>query len=138
MSKRASTVDRDVRTEKHPTPSPGVPLHEIPDEVTGVLSGPALAEARSRRKTDQRIAHIEKRLDEVKEDGKATASEVTEIRVAVGEMRGELRTVLSHIALGHQTEQVRIGSRAKVIIGIATALAAIASAAVTAGLAGCS
>lgn len=119
------------------TPAAGVDEFAV-EPATGVIDDPAeLAAARRRRPTDQRIAHIEKRLDEAVADGKTTADKVSQVAVAVGEMRGELRTVLSHIALGHTTEQVRIGSRAKVIVGVVgalcTAIGAIVAAVVSQG-----
>jgi len=119
------------------TPAAGIDEFAV-EPATGVIDDPAeLAAVRRKRPTDQRIAHIEKRIDEVAADGKATASALTEIRVSVGEMRGELRTALNHIALGHTTEQVRIGSRAKVIVGVVgavcTAVGAVVAAIVSQG-----
>src|SRR5690606_34929288 len=123
--------------------------HEIPDEVTGRYEGEELARMRARRPTDRRIAHIEKRLDEAVLDGKTTAKEVTEIRVSVGKVESavsglgeKLDTALDFIKLSqgeaHKTERARIGSRAKVIVGICTTIGAIAGVIATLVAGGCS
>ena len=114
------------------TPAAGVDEFSC-EPATGVIDDPyELAAARRRRPTDQRIAHIEKRLDEAVSDGKTTAREVNETRVIVGEMRGELRTALDHITATarehHATNRVRISSTAKTIGAVVTALGVIAAA----------
>jgi hypothetical protein len=114
------------------TPAAGVDEFAV-EPATGVIDDPdELAAARRRRPTDKRIAHIEKRLDEAVSDGKKTADAVGKVAEGVAEMRGELRTALNHIALGHATEQVRIGSRAKVIVGVVGAVCTAAGAIVAA------
>jgi len=127
--------DRDVLVHKHPRAEskPGVPV-EVEPEVTGQYEGEELARIRAKRPTHERLARMEAKHDRL-------AESVTGIDKTLAGMGGKLDTVLDFLKTDrdnhHTTERVRIGSRAKVIIGIATALAAIASAAVTAGLAGC-
>lgn len=65
------------------TPGP-ISWDEAP--VTGVHTGEALAEARARRPTDVRFAHIEGRLDETAKTANATA-------LAVAGMAGELKVL---------------------------------------------
>lgn len=132
---------RDEYVPKHPSPVAGVPEF-VAEPATGVVEGEALAAIRAKRPTDQRIAHIERRLDEAVADAKVTAREVTDIRIGVGELRAEVRTLAQHVVSalseGHKTERVRIGSRAKVIVGVASALGVIAGAVATVIAGGCS
>lgn len=126
---------------RHPTPPAGVDEFAY-EPATGVIDDPhELAAVRGRRRTDHRIAHIEKRLDEAVSDGKVTAKEVAETRVLVGTMSGKLDAALSHLETAtrehHATERVRISSTGKTIVGVLAALAGIASA-YLAGSAGCS
>ena len=117
---------------RHPTPAAGVDEFSY-EPATGVIDDPhELAAVRGRRRTDHRIAHIEKRLDEAVSDGKVTAKEVAETRVLVGTMSGKLDTALAHLEATsrehHATERARISSTAKTVGAIITALAAIVGA----------
>jgi hypothetical protein len=141
MKRAPSMPDRDVLVPKHPTPSPGVPAFEIPEEVTGQYEGEELARIRASRPTDKRMAHVEKRIDETRADLKTLARDVHAIAVSLGEMRGEVRTALGHVALVHKTqattEQVRIGTRGKVIVGVTGAVFAAIGVALAALAKGC-
>jgi uncharacterized coiled-coil protein SlyX len=120
------------------------PGYAIPDfvepEATGNYEGEELARIRARRKTDQRVAHLEKRLDEAVADSKALSETVTDLRIDVREMRAEVRTLIKHVETSiteaHNTERVRISSGAKTVAGIVAA-AGTALAAYLAGSAGC-
>lgn len=114
-------------TRRH-TPPAGIDEFAV-EPATGVIDDPTeLAVVRRRRPTPQRIAHIEKRLDEAVADGKKTADTLTKVAVDVGEMRGELRTALNHIALGHKTEQTRITAREKVLVALLGCVGVVAAA----------
>jgi hypothetical protein len=110
-----SDDDRALISRK--TPARGVEF--IPEEVTGVYEGEELARFRSRRPTDERIGRVEVKLD--RGDERLGALEQT-----VAKMDGKLDTVLDFIKSDrdntHQTERIRIGSRAKVIIAIVGAI----------------
>lgn len=84
---------------------------------------------------DERVTRLEDRHDEL-------ADQVSDVRVVVGEMNGKLDAVLGHLQRSlseqHQTERVRIGSRAKVIVGVVGALCTAAGAIVAAIASGCS
>ena len=130
MSRRRTPpggIDRDVYVDKHATPE------FIAEDVTGQYQGEELARFRARRPTDERIGRLEAKHDKLVET-------VGAVDKTVANMAGKLETFLETIAAdrlaAHQTERVRIGSRAKVIVGIATAVGAVAGA-IIAALAGC-
>ena len=129
---RGAVKDRDVYTPKHPTPVAGVPAF-VSEEATGRYDGDELRAIRSKRPTDERIARLEDKHDEL-------VATVTDVRVSIGAMSGKLDAFLGTISeerkQQHATEQVRIGSRAKVIVAIVGAISAAVAAAVTA-MTGC-
>lgn len=104
------------------TPARGVSAFDADEEITGVHEGAELARLRARRRTDERIARLEEKHDTL-------SAAVSDVRVTVGEMSGKLDTVLSHVIAAHQEqakiEHARISSRARVIVGVASALAAV-------------
>lgn len=108
---------------RKPTP---VPL-PVWDEVTG-------AHERARRSTDERIERLEDKHDSL-------VRVVSDVRVTMGEMSGKLDTVLSHVIASHQEqaklEHTRISSRARVWVGMFSALAAVGGALLAAALKGC-
>jgi hypothetical protein len=112
---------------------------EVEPEITGNYDGAELDEMRRKRPTDERIGRLEQKHDSL-------VRTVTDFRVdigsRVGEMSGKLDTVLAHVTASHReqqaTERVRIGSRAKVIVGVATAIGVIAGAVAAAVAGGCS
>jgi hypothetical protein len=131
MSKRAGSLgDRDRYVEKH-TPARGV---EVPEEVTGQYEGEQLAYFRGKRPTHERLDRLETKAD-------AAASDAGEMKAAISGMSAKLDTFLDFIKADriaeHQTNQLSISTRGKVVIGIATALATALAAAITAGMAGC-
>jgi hypothetical protein len=108
--------DRDVYTSKARTAVP----EPVFDDATGRYEGEQLAQIRSRRPTEQRIAHIEK---------------------AHGEIRVELRTTVDFIKLSHgeqhKTERARIGSRTKIMVALFTAAGTVAGAIAALTASGC-
>jgi hypothetical protein len=134
MKRAPSMHDRDVLVPKHPTPSPGVPAFEIPEEVTGQYEGEQLAYFRRKRRTDERIDRLETKHDKLDD-------KVDSIDSKVSRMEGKLDTALSHITLVHKnhaaTEQVRIGTRGKVIVGVTGAVFAAIGVALAALAKGC-
>ncbi len=80
-------------------PVAGAPV-EIAEEVTGVMSGPELRDARARRPTDERIGRLETKHDEVRADLKELTGDVKimgghvgDLRASVGEMSGKLEVL---------------------------------------------
>jgi hypothetical protein len=124
---------RDRYVPKHKTPT-AVPAF-IEEEATGRYEGEDLKRIRAKRKTDERVARLEDKHDSL-------AETVTEIRVDVGEMRAEVRTLVKHVEAAlteqHQTERVRINGRTKIIAGAIGAIGVIAGAIATALAGGCS
>jgi uncharacterized coiled-coil protein SlyX len=124
---------RDRYVPKHPTPR-GVPAF-VEEEATGRYEGEDLKRIRAKRKTDERVARLEDKHD-------ALAETVTEIRVDVGEMRAEVRTLVKHVEAAlveqHQTERVRINGRTQIIAGAIGAIGVIAGAIATVIAGGCS
>ena len=116
MSRRRTPpggIDRDVYVDKHATPE------FIAEDVTGQYQGEELARFRARRPTDERIGRLEAKHDKLVET-------VGAVDKTVANMAGKLETFLETIAADrreqHQTERMRIGSRAKVIIAIVGAI----------------
>lgn len=130
-----SPRDRDVHIPKHPRAQsqPGVPSF-IDEEYTGKYDGDELREHRSKRPTHARLDRLETKADEAARADMLHA-------VALATVSSKIDTVLNFIKddreQGHRTEQMRIGSRAKVIIGVVGAICTAAGIIVTAVLAGC-
>ena len=103
------------------------------EDITGQYEGDALRTERSKRPTDKRIARLEEKHD-------LLVKTVGETREDVAGMRGELRAFLvvveSERKAAHQTERVRITSRARIIVGIVGAIGVAIGAVITA-MAGC-
>ncbi len=117
--------DRDVFVSKA-TPRTGIPV-ELPEEVTGQYQGPELAYYRSKRPTHERVERLEAKAD------------LTAVTLAA--MVAKLDTVLDFIKTDrnheHQTKQLHISTRGKVIIGVVGALCTAAGIIATAALSGC-
>jgi hypothetical protein len=115
-------TDRDVLVDKHPQLSAP---HEIDDPVTGVLQGPALAAARSKRPTDERVGKLEAKHDKLDE-------KVDVIATQVSRMEGKLDTALSFIQTAatqkHITDREHISTRGKIVIAALTTLGVIVAA----------
>lgn len=117
---RAGTILGD-RNDSRRTPLRGSPIslavpHEIPDEITGQYEGEALAELRRRRPDSVRIGRLEDKHDALHEV-------VTQTRVEVGEMRGEIRGEFQ--ALRDAREREQLAYRQTTEIGTAEQLAKI-------------
>lgn len=104
-------VNRDDYVEKHEA----VPA-EMPHEITGQYAGEELRAIRSRRPTDERIERLEDKHDALHEI-------VTETRVAVGEMRGEIKGEFQTLREMRAREQLVFKQTTEV--GTAEALAEI-------------
>lgn len=112
--RRAISHQRDVYTDKR-TPPRGVESAPEPvfDDITGKYSGDDLVRARSRRPTPERLRILETKHDALNED-------VTEIRVGVSKMSGQMDVLLKHILPAQveeqKTERTRLTTSSKVAI----------------------
>jgi hypothetical protein len=129
--------DRDVYTSKARAAVP----EPVFDDATGRYEGEQLAQIRSRRPTEQRIAHIEKAQDEIRAEQKRQAETSVDMLVMLGEIRVELRTTVDFIKLSHgeqhKTERARIGSRTKIMVALFTAAGTVAGAIAALTASGC-
>jgi hypothetical protein len=95
--------DRDACPPKTATPPRGLEVypqlhtvaelavpHEVEDKVTGVLEGEELREERAKRPTDERIAHVEERVDDVDKEIKALRLETAQEKLATAKALTEL------------------------------------------------
>jgi uncharacterized coiled-coil protein SlyX len=118
-----SHQDRDHYVSKA-TPASGIPAETF-DDPTGQCSGEQLARARSRRPTPERISRLEAKHDEL-------AETVTEIRIGVGKMSGQLDTLVQHVLADrkevHATERTRIATTPNIIKAIGAAIALVIAA----------
>lgn len=70
--------------------------HEVIDPVTGVISGPALYEARAKRPTEERIAHLEYKND-------LLAGEVAWLRSTIWKILGIAAALISAYIAGQHS-----------------------------------
>ena len=103
------------------------------DDVTGQYQGEELREHRERRPVPDRITRLEEKHDSLVRVVGATREDVASM---TGKLDAFLLVVETERKETHKTERVRIGSRAKIVVGVATALGVIAGAIATA-LSGC-
>ena len=106
---------------------------QVFDSETGRCEGEELRRIREARSPERRFERIEERLDSL-EPSVARVEGKLDILVSLAE-KAEERKARSEQE-SHRTERVRIGSRAKIVVGVATALGVIAGAIATA-LSGC-
>ena len=114
------------------TPPKGVaeqlaaPVEEIWDSATGRYEGEELERVRARRPTPERLRILERKQDEDRTRLDGLVEVVTDVRVSVGEMRGELRAALSLVPEKHKTERTRIDARKAVLIAALGTVATLA------------
>lgn len=119
--------DRDRYVPKHPTPLTGVP--EAFEDATDRYEGEELQRIRARRPTPERLRKLEVKQDEDRKAHQELVKIVTDTRVEVAGLRGELKVLpeLVDLIKGRETtERLRLNTRAKIIIAaipLATAIA---------------
>ena len=146
MAKRAPTAadERDLYPRKtppqgHPAAALAIP-HHVEERGTGVVEGDELRQVRESRSPNERVGHVELRVD-------AVVADIGKIKGDIGELRGDVHGIRDMLErdleerrfnrqLQVQTEtnqvgleKVRLTSRAKVtvaIIGLISAVLGIA------------
>lgn len=128
-----TSTERDIAGIRAKQEREAAPDYEC-DDITGQYVGEELAQMRSsRRSTHQRIAILERKRDD---DREALHSLELVVERVMGKLEAYIETVQKEREEAHKTERAHASTRAKIVVGIASALAAIAGAAITA-LAGC-
>lgn len=97
MTKRPPPIsDRDLASERARRAREGVPILAMADEdhTAPHHTEEELLAIRRKRPTDERFAHIEKRLDEHAENHKALAAVVHEVANSHSELKGGMRTLI--------------------------------------------
>lgn len=105
MSKRPGTMSDDERAtigavHRRVTPARGNVVSDFEQPITGVLEGDALAAARGDRPIQQRIAHVEIRLDDLKG---AVDARLNSLEVGVANMSGKLDVLPELISVVRQS-----------------------------------
>ena len=120
--------DRDRYVAKHRTPPLGVP-EPVWEDATDRYEGEELQRIRARRPTPERLRKLEIKQDEDRKAHLELVKIVTDTRVDVAGLRGELKVLPELVELikgKEQTERLRLNTRAKVIIAAIPLLTAVA------------
>jgi hypothetical protein len=124
-----SATQRDMegmQARKERAKSPAVEF--VCEDVTGQYEGEELRAMREQRRPEDRISRLEAKHDSLSRVVGATREDVAKM---TGKLDTFLEVVSSDRKLAHQTEHVRIGSRAKIIVAIVGAVVAIVTAVLT-------
>jgi hypothetical protein len=119
----------NIGRERRRSPAAGIPA-PVFDDVTGRYEGEELARMRAKRETPERISRLEKKQDD-RAEMKALAAVVTDARLEVAGMRGELEVlprlvslIEGQFAAHHETKRLGMTTRTKIVLAIVGVISA--------------